>query len=103
MLSTQGPIAMSLPAPPDTEQETVPELCMKLQQAILRDGVVSPDDQRALGGLVESIRAHAEQQATQQMAGQPPAEDGGVGPAFATEGTEPIGGPAEGAEYVPFQ
>ena len=93
---------MSLPAPADAAPVTVPELCMKLQQAILRDGLVDPEEQRAIGGLIESLRQNAEQRATQQMAGQPPV-DGGTEPAFATEGTEAIGGPEEGAEYVPYQ
>lgn len=104
MLSTQAPIAMSLPAPADAAPETVPELCMKLQQAILRDGMVDPEEQRALGGLLESIRQHAEQQAAMQMSGQP----NGVGsdatsPAFSADGTEDAQGLPEGSEYVPYQ
>ena len=102
MLSTQPPIAMNMPAPPDAAPETVPELCMRLQQAILRDGLVDPEEQRAIGGLIESLRQNAEQRATQQMAGQQPV-DGGTEPAFSAEGTEELGGPEEGAEYVPFQ
>lgn len=103
MLTLNGPPALSGAAPPDQQPESVPELCFKLQQAILRDGIVDPEERRAVGGLLESLSQHAAQEQAAAMAGQQPGMSDGTEDAFAAEGTEPTGVPDEGVEPMPYQ